>query len=384
MKEGMVGISDASGLRGRVGIGGEVWLYGRSYKLWRKGLGYGLSVADGEMAGVGEILDVVRKYEGENRVLSIGVDNVGVLKNLRKGRGWCGKWEQKVREWGKELEERGWDIRWIWVPGHVGIRENEEVDRLAKDGVFMEEVEEEKVLSWGRWEQRRKERVERVWKEYWKSKEVGRAYFGNGKKQIGHGGRRRESIFLFWMRCGHGRMRGTRYGKGEGLCECGEREDRDHILLNCKKWDKEREVIWTAWGLRGKRGKLVDMEWLLTSKEGVEAVRKFGCETGWIEKRWKEKREWSKERKEEWGRKWVEGRRGLVGERGKEKRERDLRLGRERARRRRLAMKSKGEEGSGRCREGTPIASVPPLGVYPGRRRKVLGERKDGGNRRKG
>ena len=64
MKEGMVGISDASGMRGRVGIGGEVWLYGRSYKLWRKGLGYGLSVADGEMAGVGEILDVVRRYEG--------------------------------------------------------------------------------------------------------------------------------------------------------------------------------------------------------------------------------------------------------------------------------------------------------------------------------
>ena len=31
----------------------------------------------------------------------------------------------------------------------------------------------------------------------------------------------------------------------------------------------------------------------------------------------------------------------------------------------------------------TPIASVPPLGAYPGGRRKVLGELKDGGNRRK-
>ena len=47
-------------------------------------------------------------------------------------------------------------------------------------------------------------------------------------------------------------------------------------------------------------------------------------------------------------------------------------------------MKSKGEEGRGRCREGTLIASVPPLGVYPSRRRKVLGEIRDGGNRRKG
>ena len=53
-------------------------------------------------------------------------------------------------------------------------------------------------------------------------------------------------------------------------------------------------------------------------------------------------------------------------------------MDRERARRNRLKKK----EGN-KCREGTPIASVPPLGAYPGGRRKVLGELKDGGNRRK-
>ena len=75
--------------------------------------------------------------------------------------------------------------------------------------------------------------------------------------------------------------------------------------------------------------------------------------------------------------------RGYVFAQG-EKRERDLRLGRERRRRWRLLLKSKGKEGKGECRAGTPIASVPTLGLYLGRRRKVLGELKDGGNRRKG
>ena len=67
-----------------------------------------------------------------------------------------------------------------------------------------------------------------------------------------------------------------------------------------------------------------------------------------------------------------------------EKRERDLRLGRERMRRRRERERNEGKKGKGKGREGTSIASIPPLGAYPGRRRKVLGELKDGGNRRKG
>ena len=102
MEEGLVGISEASGMRRRIEIGGEIWEHGRSLTRWRKSKGYGLTVYEGEMAGVGEILDRVRRYEGEERLLKVGVNKVGVLKNLRRGRGLCGKWEQKVRKWGKE------------------------------------------------------------------------------------------------------------------------------------------------------------------------------------------------------------------------------------------------------------------------------------------
>lgn len=98
MEEGIVGISDASKMENRVGIGGELWVHENRYKSWSKGLGYGMTVMDGEMAGVAEILDEVRKYEGKARVLRAGVDNIGVLKDWRKGRGICGRWERKVRE----------------------------------------------------------------------------------------------------------------------------------------------------------------------------------------------------------------------------------------------------------------------------------------------
>ena len=168
------------------------------------------------------------------------------------------------------------------------------------------------------------------------------------------------------MRCGDGKIRETRYGKGDGLCECGGREDRDHVLLECVRWEKERKILWTEWERKEKKGEKMNMKGLMFEEEGIEVVRKFGCETGWIEERRGERREWSKERKEVWGKMWVEVRKSLVRERGREKRERDLRLGRERMRRRGEILKIKGEEGKSKGRAGSPIASVPTLGVYPG------------------
>ena len=114
-------MSEASKRSERVGIEDMLWVYGNRYRSWKKVRGYRLTVMDGEMAGVAEILDEVNGYEGKARKLRIGVDNVGVLKNLRKGRGMCGKWEQKVREWGMKLIKKGWNIEWRWIPGHVGI-----------------------------------------------------------------------------------------------------------------------------------------------------------------------------------------------------------------------------------------------------------------------
>ena len=50
----------------------------------------------------------------------------------------------------------------------MGIEENEEVDELAKEGVWEEEDERvENMLMWSEWEKRRKERERRRWERYW-------------------------------------------------------------------------------------------------------------------------------------------------------------------------------------------------------------------------
>ena len=190
----------------------------------------------------------------------------------------------------------------------------------------------------------------------------------------GHGGSRMGSLFLFWMRVGHGKMRGTRYGKEEKRCECGLWEDRDHVLLECEGWRVQREGIYERWEKEGGVDRdRVDIDWLLFEEEGIKAVREFGRETGWMKLRMGERVEWNREKrlsvedKDE----RLKGRVLLSSERMKAKRERDLEMGRIRMRRRRAIEKLE-REGLGR--ETLPIASSVSFGAGPGRKRKVFGE----------
>jgi len=52
----------------------------------------GFECFEGVMWGVRKLLERVRgEYRGGRRKLIVGVDNIGVLKRLRKGRGMCGE-----------------------------------------------------------------------------------------------------------------------------------------------------------------------------------------------------------------------------------------------------------------------------------------------------
>jgi len=319
-REFVVGVSDASGEGDSVGIGGGVWENGELLMGWSEQGGRGLTVDMGEMYGVSRLMERVEGgYKGKKRKLMVGVDNVGVLKKLRKGRGFCGEAEQRVRKVGLRLVEKGWEILLVWVAGHVGIEENEEVDERAKEGCWEEEGGKmENVVGWGKWEQRRKEEERRRWKEFWIKDRKGEEYYGNGSSgELGHGGKRWESRFMLWMRTNHGKMEGMRYKREEKRCGCRGKEDRDYMLLYCRLWEKERKEVWKGWwgGWLSSEG-WIEMDRMMFSEEGVRRMLEFAVKISWDKRVWGRCRGKKGEEREGYlMRPRVEGNGGWLGER---------------------------------------------------------------------
>ncbi|PWW76448.1 hypothetical protein C7212DRAFT_317947 [Tuber magnatum] len=64
------------------------------------------------MEEVRKNLQVIKEMERKkDKKMILALDNMGVLKNLKKGRGFCGRIEREIRCMGKELIEKGWEIR---------------------------------------------------------------------------------------------------------------------------------------------------------------------------------------------------------------------------------------------------------------------------------
>lgn len=136
------------------------------------------------------------------------------------------------------------------------------------------------------------------------------------------------------MRSDHGAMGAARYREEKKRCECGGLDNRDHLLLDCLKWEKERERVWMGWekeDLRREEG--VEMDKLLFEEDGVKRLEKYAEEIGWKGWVWEGGR-WGNNREGEGRRRIFVGGESIVG-RGRwleERKEKDRKARRERYR----------------------------------------------------
>ena len=92
----------------------------------------------------------------------------------------------------------GVDVRFCWVPAHVGMEGNQENDKIAKQAVELTDVIK---MTFGKGEVKAilKKELMNKWQERWDKGSSGRTYYGIQKRINAHGvmrGNRREETVL--------------------------------------------------------------------------------------------------------------------------------------------------------------------------------------------
>uniref|UniRef100_A0A673MAK6 Uncharacterized LOC107721237 n=1 Tax=Sinocyclocheilus rhinocerous TaxID=307959 RepID=A0A673MAK6_9TELE len=205
-----------------------------------------LAVYTVEMIAILLSLQWVEDYK-PGKVL-ICSDSLSVLKSLRSFKSSHQDILFSILQIYSRLVQNDILISFIWVPSHVGVKGNEDVDKLAKQALQREEIElqvplsksEIKVLIW--------KKVIAEWQIKWDNNEKGRFFYNLINKvsqKIRHIGKtRKEEVVYNRILLGHSNLNSTLKILGKhpnGLCEqCKVEETVTHVILECKKYEEER------------------------------------------------------------------------------------------------------------------------------------------------
>ncbi len=96
-------------------------------------------------------------------------------------------------------------------------------------------------------------KIIRIWQQRWENSSKGRWYYNIvksvGKKEQLYGRHRKEEVMISRLRMGHTGLNSTiaLVGKHEnGMCdECDVSETVEHVLIECSKYDDQRNVFLT-------------------------------------------------------------------------------------------------------------------------------------------
>lgn len=136
----------------------------------------------------------------------------------------------------------------LWVPAHIGVDGNEQADKFAK-GAARSHVGLPVKYSKSEVKSIIKVKLKEKWQSQWDGEGKGRYYYSM-QKTVGQCRRsfrsRRDEDIISRVRFGHTGLNSTpkKMGKHDtGTCDfCGQ-ESFEHVVLECKKYTREREVL---------------------------------------------------------------------------------------------------------------------------------------------
>ncbi|XP_061909335.1 uncharacterized protein LOC133653724 isoform X1 [Entelurus aequoreus] len=186
------------------------------------------------------------------------------------------------------INKAGGVVTFLWAPAHVGVEGNELADKYAKQATTKTEVNMEIKHS--------KEEVKNIikiehnkkWQDNWNKETKGREYYKVQRRvgvMRGGGNRnRKEEDIITRMRLGHTYLNSSLKLMGKHateLCDsCQQIENVRHVLIHCRKYNREREILGNKLAKENTRLAVEDILGLHSEHTGYKAIHTFFKNTG--------------------------------------------------------------------------------------------------------
>ncbi len=134
----------------------------------------------------------------------------------------------------------------LWLPAHVGVEGNEDVDKIAKQALKHNVIDLDIPLGKSEMKGLIKTAIKNMCQERWDKGNKGRHLY-NIQKQVGlvrnSYGNRKEDIIISRLRIGHSNLNKSlqMIGKHDsGQCnKCGLQETVEHVIINCLAYESK-------------------------------------------------------------------------------------------------------------------------------------------------
>ncbi|KAF5189612.1 reverse transcriptase, partial [Thalictrum thalictroides] len=251
-------------------------------------------VFDGELEGITQGLEYIARVAKKGHSFRVYADNQASITRLNHFSDKPGQWRQlRAIKATQSIRQTGAEVTICWVPAHMNIPGNEQVDKEAKVASLLPPQVDQSSFAWIK--QRLKEDRDQMWRTYLQKQEQKKyttkssysqkfQWKINASLAVPRNTKRSIASAFYQLKLGHGYNRAYLHKFGHShhrKCECGKIETPEHLLLSCKIYHNERKVL-----RKDLNFNILTLKSLLHTQRGIEKTVRFIEKTNIGTRKW--------------------------------------------------------------------------------------------------